>query len=636
MSLPPRRVVLTLIWIFILILGVANNSSSAQEGSQVRLAPIDTEDFPRLTSFLDVRTPEGEFIFGLERQNVRIIEDGSQLPILEIEPLRTGAQFVLAISPGPAFDIRDVQGISRYEYLAEALVGWANSRAGSTVDDLSIILADGPESTHLSETSTWVSLLNSYAPTGSETGPDFDLLAQALDVAADPTTNPGMGRAILFVTPLPSQDVSLGLQSLAARANQQGVKISIWLVASSELFFSQEALQLAQMAEQTGGRMFAYSGQESIPSPEDFLEGMRNTYFLAYDSQITAGGSHQVSAEVRIGGQRIASPVQEFDLEVLPPSVALISPPMEIERMSEEDEVDSEVLVPDSQGLEVLVEFSDGHVRPLSRTTLYINGEEYKSNFSEPFDKFTWDLSEITSSAEYILEIGVEDELGLASKSLETSVLVTVGNPSPNPLRIISQNRGLIAGIVVAVSGAILLFVLVLGGRLRPGFLREYRRRSKLTDPVTQPVQSIQEPPAPKRATWINRFRWPSGRITSRQYAQLVPLTDANQEDTYPPIVITNQIVTFGSDLGQADQLVDDGSVEEVHARLTRESQGVFRLSDEGSIAGTWVNYAPISGDGVILEQGDLVHIGRVGFRFIMRNPKRVRKPVRKLEGDET
>ena len=121
MSLPPRRVALTLIWIFILILGVANNSSSAQEGSQVRLAPIDTEDFPRMTSFLDVRTPEGEFVFGLDRQNVRIIENESQLPILEIEPLRTGVQFVLAISPGPSFDIRDVQGISRYEYLAEAL-----------------------------------------------------------------------------------------------------------------------------------------------------------------------------------------------------------------------------------------------------------------------------------------------------------------------------------------------------------------------------------------------------------------------------------------------------------------------------------------------------------------------------------
>jgi hypothetical protein len=627
---------LTLIWIQILILGVANKSTSAQEGSQVRLTPIDTEEFPRVTSYLDVRTPEGEFVFGLERQNVHIIEDGSQLPVLELEPLRTGVQFVLAISPGPAFDIRDVQGVSRYEYMAEALMGWGNSRGGSTVDDLSIVVADGPESTHLTEIDRWISLLNSYTPTGSETGPDFDLLAQAMDVAADPTTNPGMGRAVLFVTPLPSQDISLGLQSIAARANQQGVKIFIWLVASSELFSSPEAQQMAQLAEQTGGRLFAYSGQESIPSPEEFLEGMRNAYFLAYNSQITTSGPHQVNAEVNIGGQSIVSPVQEFDLEVMPPSITFVSPPMEIERLSIEDEGDPEILLPDSQDLEVLVEFPDGHVRPLSRTTLYVNGEEYKSNFTEPFHQFTWDLSEFTSSGEYILEVEVEDELGLSSKSLETSILVTVANSSPNPLRVISQNRTIIAGIVVAVSGAILLFVLVLGGRLRPGFWREYRRRNKLSDPVTQPVQSVQAQPTPKRATWINRFRWPSGRITSKQFAQLVPLTDANKADTYPPIVISRQIVTFGSDPGQADQLVEDGSVEDLHARLRRESQGVFRLSDEGSIAGTWVNYAPISDEGIILEQGDLIHIGRVGFRFIMRNPRRVRKPVRKLDGEES
>lgn len=636
MSLPPRRVVLTLIWILILILGAANNPSNAQEGSQVRLAPINTEDFPRITSFLDVRTPEGEFVFGLERQNVRIIEDGSQLPVNELEPLRTGVQFVLAVSPGPAFDIRDVQGVSRYEYLAEALVGWANSREGSTVDDLSIIVADGPEATHLTEIDRWATLLNSYSPDGSETGPDFDLLAQALDVAADPTTNPGMGRAVLFITPLPSQDVSLGLQSLAARANQQGVKIFIWMVASSELFSSQEAQQLAQLADQSGGRLFAYSGQEPIPSPEDFLEGMRNAYFLAYDSQIITSGPHQVSAEVNFAGQKITSPVQEFDLEVLPPSITFVSPPMEIERVNAEQEDEPELLSPESQNLEVLVEFPDGHVRQLSRTTLYINGEEYESNFTEPFNQFSWDLQEYSSSAEYILEVEVEDVMGMSARSLETSVLVTVGSSSPNPLRIISQNRAIIAGIVVAVSGAILLFVLVLGGRLRPGFLREYRRRSKISDPVTQPVQSIQEQPAPQRATWINRFRWPRGRISSTHYAQFVPLTDASQEETIPPLVISSEKATFGSDLGQVDHFVEDGSVEELHARLTRESRGVFRLSDEGSVAGTWVNYAPINTEGIILEQGDLVHIGRVGFRFIMRNPHRVRKPVRKLDGDES
>jgi hypothetical protein len=633
MSLPQRRGILTLIWIQLLILGVVYNSSSAQEGNQVWLAPIDTEDFPTITSYLDVRTSEGDFVFGLDRDNVSIIENDNRASVLEFEPLHTGVQFVIALSPGPSFDIRDVQGVSRYDHLAQALVGWAKSREASTDDDLSIIIAEGPESTHETEINNIISLLGSYTPVESDTGPDFDLLAQALDVAADPTTNPAMGRAVLFITPLPSQDVSLGLQSLAARANQQGVKMFIWLVASSELFSSQEAEQLAILAEQTGGRLFAYSGQEVIPSPEEFLEPIRNKYFLAYESQITTSGSHQVSAEVNLNGTNTTSQVQTFDLEVLPPSISFISPPMEIERISPDEESEPENLVPDSQEMEVFIEFPDGHPRSLKRTTFFVDGEEVETNRTEPFDQFTWDLSEYTASGEHILAVEVEDDLGLIARSLDTSVRVSVGNSSPSPLRVLSRNRTAIAGIVVAVSGAVLLLVLILGGRLRPGFLRDYRRRNKRSDPVTQPVQVNQEQTTLPRATWINRIQWPRGRISSKSFAQLVPLTGSNQEETYPPIVITSESVTFGSDAGEADQIVNDGSVEGLHARLERESKGVFRLSDEGSTAGTWVNYAPISSGGVILEQGDMIHIGRVGFRFMMRNAQRVRKPVRKSEG---
>jgi hypothetical protein len=633
MSLPQRRGILTLIWIQLLILGVVYNSSSAQEGNQVWLAPIDTEDFPTITSYLDVRTSEGDFIFGLDRDNVSIIENDNRASVLEFEPLHTGVQFVIALSPGPSFDIRDVQGVSRYAHLAQALVGWAKSRESSNDDDMSIIIAGGPESTHETEINNIISLLGSYTPVESDTGPDFDLLAQALDVAADPTTNPAMGRAVLFITPLPSQDVSLGLQSLAARANQQGVKMFIWLVASSELFSSQEAEQLAILAEQTGGRLFAYSGQEVIPSPEEFLEPIRNKYFLAYESQITTSGSHQVSAEVNLNGTNTTSQVQTFDLEVLPPSISFISPPMEIERISPDEESEPENLVPDSQEMEVFIEFPDGHPRSLKRTTFFVDGEEVETNRTEPFAQFTWDLSEYTASGEHILAVEVEDDLGLIAKSLDTSVRVSIGNSSPSPLRVLSRNRTAIAGIVVAVSGAVLLLVLILGGRLRPGFLRDYRRRNKRSDPVTQPVQVNQEQTTLPRATWINRIQWPRGRISSKSFAQLVPMTDSNQEETYPPIVITSESVTFGSDAGKADQIVNDGSVEGLHARLERESKGVFRLSDEGSTAGTWVNYAPISSGGVILEQGDLIHIGRVGFRFMMRNPQRVRKPVRKPEG---
>jgi hypothetical protein len=36
----------------------------------------------------------------------------------------------------------------------------------------------------------------------------------------------------------------------------------------------------------------------------------------------------------------------------------------------------------------------------------------------------------------------------------------------------------------------------------------------------------------------------------------------------------------------------------------------------------------PVPEDGQFLEHGDLVHLGRVGFRFALKNPDKVRKPV--------
>jgi hypothetical protein len=404
------------------------------------------------------------------------------------------------------------------------------------------------------------------------------------------------------------------------------------LVASAELFSSPQAEPLATLAEQTGGKMFAYSGQESIPSPEEFLEAIRNAYSLAYDSRITTSGPHQVSAEVNFNGQDYASLVQEFDLEVMPPSIAFVSPPMEIERTNLAEESDPEVLSPNFQQLELMVEFPDGHVRSLKGTTLFVDGELTETNRTDPFDQFTWDLREYTSSGEHILVVEVEDNLGMTGNTVETAIQITIGDSGTSALGVVSQNRTMLAAFVVAISGAVLLLVLILGGRLRPGFIREFRRRKKQSDPVTQPVVIHSEQTTQPRSTWIDRFQWPRGRITSKTYAHMVPLSDSNQGDSNPPIAITSERVTFGRDDGQADQVIEDDSVESLHARLQRESKGVFRLSDEGSIAGTWVNYSPVPKEGTILEQGDLIHLGRVGFRFIMRDPHRVRKPVQRRE----
>ncbi|MGW8226384.1 MAG: FHA domain-containing protein [Anaerolineales bacterium] len=631
----PYRGIRILIWIFVLVFGGFHKPISAQEGNQVRLAPVNLQQFPTISSVLEVRSPSGEFIHGIQQKDVHIIEDGKRLSLTELQPLRTGVQFVLAVSPGPAFEIRDVQGVSRYEYLSQALQDWVEARQGSTVDDLSLIIADGPETTHQTDINRWAASFQSFEPTGEETGPDFDVLTRALDVAGDQTSTPGMASAVLFITPLPAQDVALGLQSLADRANQQGVSIFVWLVASSEQFFSSEAEQLRLLAEQTGGEMFSYSGQEIIPSPEDFLEEFRDVYSITYSSQISTSGLHQISAEVNLQGQNINSPVEEIELEVLPPSIAFISPPVEINRTVINPESDSPSLAPDTQTLELLIEFPDGYSRPILATNLSVDGVVEQVHHEEPFDRLIWDISGYTTSGEHILLVEVEDSLGLKGQSVETSIIVTVGEKGKSFIGAVTESRVIMAVVLAVVSGVAVLFVLVWVGKLKPGILMNVRRRKKQKRTPTQPLQADQEAKSQSRSTWINRIQWSRSPITIKPEAQFIPITDTNSENSHPPLAIIKDKVFFGKDENQVDQVLKNNSIEDVHANLKRDAKDTYWLYDMGSTAGTWVNYRPVPPEGQILEHGDIVHFGRLGFRFILRNPKKVRKPVLRFENKE-
>ena len=639
-----RKVSLTLLGLIGLVYGSDFSSVFAQDSTQdptqavaqVWLAPVETANFPKMTSYLDVRTGEGEFVFGLEAENVHIIENGNLIQADELRLLRQGAQFVLAVSPGPSFTIRDAQGLTRYDYLIQALQEWVTSKSGESLDDLSFLSMDGPETTHVEEAERWMAVVKSYQAAGDTSMLGSDILARALEIAADSTARPGMGRAILFITPPPEGDVSLGLQSLAARASQRGVRIYVWMVASSEVFDSPAAAQLEDLASQTGGTLFAYSGIESIPSLETYLEPLRNTYFLAYSSGITSSGVNQVRVEVESNGLAGASSDQQFEMEVLAPSVAFISPPTQIQRsypnVSQTEPAEPADLIPSSYDVDVLIEFPDGHVRPLVSTTLFVDGVSEDVNTAPPFEQFTWDLSEYTSSGTHDLKVEALDSLGMSSASTDVPVTIMIKEQTVSSLATLSDNRTLLAGMVVVIAGAVLTLVLVLGGRLRPGMWRTARGRQRQGDTITQPVKVKTEPSSSqlRRSAWINRLHFPQRAVPPNIYALLVHQSESGQEDSSLPITISSEGVSFGNDPLLVDQVIDDPSIEGLHARLKREPDGVFRIYDAGSISGTWVNYTPVSQQGVCLEHGDLIHFGRVGFRFQLRDAKQVRKPVLK------
>jgi hypothetical protein len=84
--------------------------------------------------------------------------------------------------------------------------------------------------------------------------------------------------------------------------------------------------------------------------------------------------------------------------------------------------------------------------------------------------------------------------------------------------------------------------------------------------------------------------------------------------------------IRFGSDPTQSSYILEDASVEPLHA-IIRKTEDTFTIQDQGSIAGTWVNYEMLGEEQSRLKHGDIIHFGRLAFRFLLRTPPERPKP---------
>jgi hypothetical protein len=609
----------------------------AQTGptASATLSRPNIEAFPLVKAFLDVRDASGRFIHGLTASTVRVLEDGSLLPVSELRELHPGVQAVFALNPGPSFSVRNSQGASRLDIILQALSAWGASRAGSTLDDLSLAITGGIGISHVNNPHQWLAALKSLQIDPRNALPGLDILSRAVDLAADTPPRSAMGKAVLFVTPPIEAQTEISVEGIAARAAQNGVKIFIWMVPVPGAYTPNEEQLLRDLASKTGGQLFTYTDGQNLPDLEAWWEPLRSIYDLAYQSQVKSSGSHQVVVEVQTATGAISTPAQGFEIDLQPPDPAFVSPPLEINRRppaiqdtQQGSESSFEEYAPKEEQIQVLVGYPDERVRPLARTSFFVDGQLMDENLKAPFDRFTWDLSGYDTSATHTIRVDAEDSLGLIGASIERLVQVNVITPTRSPWSWITRNVPVLSILVVVIAGSVLVLVLVLGGRLRPRTAGAPRRARRRDDPVTQPIPVQVEAPARHFPNWVNRLQWPQRHIAPKAFAFLSRISESGGETTPTPIPITTDEITLGSDPNQATLVLNDPSVEALHARLLHKDDGSFRLADEGSIAGTWINFTPVSKEGSGLEHGDLVHIGRVGFRFTLNQPTRLRKPV--------
>jgi len=252
---------------------------------------------------------------------------------------------------------------------------------------------------------------------------------------------------------------------------------------------------------------------------------------------------------------------------------------------------------------------------------------------SEPFDRFTWDLGSYEETGEHELQVIVQDIAGITGETITLPVTVTV---EEKPMSWLERARSQFTPLSGVIAGlALAMVVVAIIALVRPGKARRAQRKKSLpSDPLTQPVDIEGEYILPVRSTEPLED-WPVIRGKGFAPARLIRKSSGFDDSAVQKeIPLSNEELVIGSEGRKADIVLRDPSVSPVHAHLFKDADGDYRLADSSSLAGTWVNYAPVSPQGIKLEHGDIIQFGRVGFVFELHGPHPRRLQVLPYQGD--
>ena len=618
------------IYSFVLVaclLAITQTLAGAQTAAYAEITAIDAQAFPRVTALVDVFNANGEFIQGIRPDAITVYEDGQPRTVDALVESAVPVQIVVGINPGPALAVRDANGVARFTQIVDALGLWANAQPTDANDDLSLVSLSGSLINHAAAQDWFVSL-NSFKPDFRATTPNLRSLTVALDTVNSAGLHSGMKRAVLFITPhMDDPNIDNTIAPLIQRAVDSKVRVFVWFVDVDTQFNSASANAFKMLAQQTNGSFFAFSGKEPFPDPNVYFAPLRHIYSMTYTSALKESGDHTLGFYVDTADGQIPALDKSFSVDIQPPNPIFISPSLQITRQPPAEDPYSEALTPTEQSIEILVEFPDEHPRDLKRSALFVDGEVVDENTSEPFETFTWDISAYEESAQHEMTVEVEDVLGLKKSSISTRVTITVLQPPRGIRALFGRYRSYIVIGGIGLAG-LLLFGILLSGRTNVVLFRRRRAaRQRFEDPLTQPVAAVTEPPAsatkksrtqPRRI--MEKLQVKPARVMEAP-AYLIRLTNGGEPASAAPIPLAERDMTFGTDPVQSKRVLDDPSISPLHARIKQTDDGSFIIYDHGSIAGTWVNYEPITREGHRLAHGDRINFGQMLYRFDLSQP---------------
>ena len=611
-------------------------SVRAQTAAYAEITAINAQNFPKISALVDVFDANGEFVPGLQPADLTVYEDGQPREAATITESAVPAQIVVAINPGPALAVRDANGVARFNNIVDSLGAWTATLPADSADDLSLVSLSGSLINHATARD-WLVSLQSFKPDFRNTTPNLQSLSIALDTVDTPTAQPGMKRAVLFITPhMDDTNIDNTIAPLINKAVESKIRVYVWFVDAVDFGVTASANAFKSLAQQTNGSFFTYSGKEAFPDLNLYFAPLHHIYSITYSSALTVSGDHTLGIYFDTPLGTIPALDKPFTADIQPPNAFFVNPPSQITRQPPaNDPYNPDILEPAQQALDVIIEFPDGHKRELKRTTLYVDGQIAAENTAAPYDKFVWDLSLYEQTGQHEIVVEAEDVLNLKKASLGILVNITV-MPAPKGIQaILARYRSYVVLGAIGLAGMALLAILLRSRGRRTSTIDRIEIRKRLDDPLTQPVAALTESPvsATKKAKTQPRpalTGWMQPKQQTRAPkadAYLIRLTNGGEPASVAPIPVVEKDMTFGTDPVQSIRVLDDPSISPLHARIKHMEDGIYMIYDHGSVAGTWVNYEQVTREGRRLAHGDRIHFGQLVYRFDLNQPPAESEP---------
>ena len=398
---------------------------------------------------------------------------------------------------------------------------------------------------------------------------------------------------------------------VAPRAATLGVPVhTVWL-QNDELSIGQEAGRAYLEEVATGSRGFAarLSQPETITAIFERIAELRDQRLIHYRLENPIGGTAPVTLGLanEAGGQAETT----VTISASSPTVTLNIPPESrtINLPALEEAV--------SLSLSAEVGWLDGVERTVETAALFVNGQHVTEVPPAEVQQFEAEIPNFFFGSN-TMYLAITDEQEMLAQSPPVTLTVVEGERAI-PEAIQPSGLDLSSAAPICLAAILLLGLLGLGGffAYRSGRLPTFRGRASgkrrqrvdLTGKEAPSAEAGAYPEAyadPGFAPAQEEVRFAPGYLEVVEAATPMPAQIPLRDDE--------------TRLGRSPSLADvafeqDPTVSRLHGTIIWDGQ-IFRLYDDESTSGTWVNDQEVPEYGVQLFDGDDIFLGKVQLRF--------------------